>query len=77
MCIRDRHAGDDVFEYRAFDDVLHKLAQRFGKWRIGLPYIGMGLAGGDAQRILPMIEEFANNVTAQGGSVTLVEFSLT
>jgi hypothetical protein len=34
----------------------------------------MGLAGGDKKRILAMIEDFAKKVSAQGGSVTLVEF---
>jgi hypothetical protein len=67
--------SQDVFEYHAFDRVLSKISQRFGKWRIGLPLIGMGLAGGDPDRILPMIEAFAQRQTVQGGSVTLVEFS--
>jgi O-acetyl-ADP-ribose deacetylase (regulator of RNase III) len=69
------HNGQDVFEYLAFDRVLSKISQRFSKWRIGLPLIGMGLAGGDPDRILPMIEAFAQRQTVQGGSVTLVEFS--
>lgn len=66
--------GKDVFEYTAFERVLDKIAYRFGKWRIGLPMIGMGLAGGDPERILPMIENFANTVERKGGSVTLVEW---
>ena len=67
--------GQDVFEYNAFQRVLDKIAVRFGKWRIGLPLIGMGLAGGDPERILPMIEDFAQKIARQGGSVTLVEWS--
>jgi O-acetyl-ADP-ribose deacetylase (regulator of RNase III) len=67
--------GEDVFEYTAFQRVLEKIQYRFGKWRIGLPMIGMGLAGGDAERIVPMIEQFAQRVANQGGSVTLVEYS--
>jgi O-acetyl-ADP-ribose deacetylase (regulator of RNase III) len=67
--------SQDVFEYHAFDRVLSKISQRFGKWRIGLPLIGMGLAAGDPDKILPMIEAFAQRVSTQGGSVTLVEFS--
>lgn len=67
--------GEDVFEYLAFERVLNKISQRFGKWRIGLPLIGMGLAGGDPERIVPMIEQFAQRMERQGGSVTLVEFS--
>ena len=66
--------GQDVFEYLAFQRVLDKISLRFGKWRIGLPLIGMGLAGGDPERILPMIEDFAQKVARQGGSVTIVEW---
>lgn len=66
--------GQDVFEYIAFERVLNKISQRFGKWRIGLPLIGMGLAGGDPARIIPVIEDFASRVARQGGSVTLVEW---
>jgi O-acetyl-ADP-ribose deacetylase (regulator of RNase III) len=67
--------GLDVFEYTAFERVLDKIAHRFGKWRIGLPLIGMGLAGGDEGRIVPMIERFAERVERQGGSVTMVKWS--
>lgn len=69
------NTGKDVFEYTAFERVLDKIATRFGKWRIGLPMIGMGLAGGDAERIIPIIEAFAERMEKQGGSATLVEFS--
>ena len=67
--------GEDVFEYDSFAVILRKLAHEYGRHRFGLPYIGMGLAGGDKKRILAMIEDFAKKVSAQGGSVTLVEFS--
>lgn len=66
--------GEDVFEYNAFQRILDKLAFRFGKWRIGLPMIGMGLAGGNSNRIMAMLHDFANKVEKQGGSVTLVEY---
>ena len=66
--------GDDVFEYRAFDTVLNSISERFGKYKIGMPMIGMGLAGGDPARILPMIENFAQRVEQQGGTVSLVEY---
>ena len=66
--------GEDVFEYAAFELILRKLAHQYGKQRYGLPYIGMGLAGGDKKRILAMIENFAKVVSAKGGTVTLVEF---
>jgi O-acetyl-ADP-ribose deacetylase (regulator of RNase III) len=71
---RTASTGEDAFEYIAFERVLDKISYRFGKWRIGLPLIGMGLAGGDAERILPMIERFAERVERLGGSVTLVEW---
>lgn len=65
---------NDVFEYTAFQLILQKLLAQYGKRRIGLPYIGMGLAGGNKDIIIPMIEQFAERVAAKGGSVTLVEF---
>lgn len=65
---------NDVFDYHAFERVLSKIARRFGKWRIGVPMIGMGLAGGDPERIIPMLETFSDLVESQGGSVTLVEY---
>jgi O-acetyl-ADP-ribose deacetylase (regulator of RNase III) len=73
----DMSTGEDVFEYQAFDLIIQKLIHLHGEKRIGLPYIGMGLAGGDKETILDMIEEFAFDVSQKGGSVTLVEFSLT
>ena len=66
--------GEDVFEYVAFELILQKLIYVYGDKRIGLPYIGMGLAGGDKETILSMIEAFAYGVAQKGGSVTLVEF---
>lgn len=66
--------GEDVFEYVAFELILLKLLHAYGDKRIGFPYIGMGLAGGDKVAIMEMIEAFAYAVTAKGGSVTLVEF---
>lgn len=67
--------GDDVFEYTAFQLILEKLVHEFGDKRVGLPYIGMGLAGGDKKRIMAMIENFAQEISAKGGTVTLVEFN--
>jgi O-acetyl-ADP-ribose deacetylase (regulator of RNase III) len=67
--------GEDVFEYTAFQLILQKLVHVYGQFRIGLPYIGMGLAGGDKDIIIPMIEQFAEDVAKRGGSVTLVEFA--
>jgi O-acetyl-ADP-ribose deacetylase (regulator of RNase III) len=69
--------SNDLFEYSAFELILKKLAHKFGTANYGFPYIGMGLAGGDKTRIMAMLENFAEKISAQGGSVTLVEFSLT
>jgi O-acetyl-ADP-ribose deacetylase (regulator of RNase III) len=66
--------GRDVFEYNAFALILQKLEHAYGQQRIGLPYIGMGLAGGKKDIIMQMIEYFASSVQNKGGSVTLVEF---
>lgn len=66
--------GEDVFEYTAFKLILQKLLHTYGRKRIGFPFIGMGLAGGDKTCIMAMLEEFADDVRGAGGSVTLVEF---
>lgn len=66
--------GKNHFQVSAFRDILCKLAHKWPKARFGFPYIGMGLAGGDAEAILKLIDEFAEVVNSTGGSVTLVEF---
>lgn len=66
--------GEDVFEYNAFALILQKLAHEYPNKRFGFPFIGMGLAGGDKERIIPMLKEFANKIDATGGRVTMVEF---
>lgn len=66
--------GIDHFEYESFFVILKKLIT-LGGVRFGFPYIGMGLAGGDAKRITSMIEGFEMAIDLQGGSVTLVEFA--
>jgi O-acetyl-ADP-ribose deacetylase (regulator of RNase III) len=69
--------GEDVFEYAAFELILRKLAHEYGgSYRYGLPYIGMGLAGGDKRRIMAMIENFAHEISAKGGTVTLVDTTM-
>lgn len=67
--------GADVFEYVAFALILQKLAHKYPKSRFGLPYIGMGLAGGDKATIMKIIEEFADTVHNTGGSVTIVQYA--
>lgn len=66
--------GVDHFEYESFAKILNKLSLYHDDKKFGFPYIGMGLAGGDKDRIIAMLEDFAEKVTAKGGSVTLVEF---
>jgi O-acetyl-ADP-ribose deacetylase (regulator of RNase III) len=61
----------DHFEYEAFEKILRTLAKYHPNNRYGLPYIGMGLAGGNKERILTMLEDFSNQIT---GTVTLVEY---
>jgi O-acetyl-ADP-ribose deacetylase (regulator of RNase III) len=66
--------GIDHFEYESFQLILEKLTTQYAGKNFGFPYIGMGLAGGDKDRIIAMLEDFAEKVSAQGGTVTLVEF---
>lgn len=66
--------GEDVFEYIAFELILQKILRLYGNYNIGFPYIGMGLAKGNKEVIIEMLENFAEKVTTKGGSVTLVEF---
>lgn len=66
--------GEDVFEYVAFQLILQKIVHHYGDKKIGFPYIGMGLARGNKEVILAMLENFAKEISAKGGSVTLVEF---
>ena len=67
--------GEDVFEYIAFQLILDKLAHMYPGGDFGFPYIGMGLAMGNKDLIIIMLEDFANRVTSTGGTVTLVEFA--
>ena len=71
----DMSTGDDVFEYVAFQLILQKLAYFFPISNFGFPYIGMGLAMGNKDLIIQMLEDFADQVTSTGGTVTLVEFA--
>lgn len=60
----------DLFEYEGFQRVLDDFAsspQEGARW--GFPLIGCGLAGGDKERILKMIEN-----TLAGMDVTVVEY---
>lgn len=61
----------DLFEYGGFAKILDKLAIQFKGKRIGFPLIGCGLAGGNKERIMSMIEEKLD----AHADVTIVEFT--
>lgn len=65
----------DLFEYAAFELILQKLAHELPGANFGFPYIGMGLAGGNQQRIIGLLEWFSDLIEKTGGTVTLVEFT--
>lgn len=67
-------SGEDVFEYDAFQRVLDNLRNFSTTIRYGFPLIGCGLAGGDKQRIIDMIDGFDIILQLDGGSATIVEF---
>lgn len=71
---RKGDANTDLFEYAAFSTILRKVAHSYKDSKIGIPYIGMGLAGGNKDTIMTQLHKFARDVTSTGGSVTLVEY---
>lgn len=72
---RKGHEQRDRFEYHAFALILQKLLYAYPTCDFGFPYIGMGLAGGNEQRIIGLLEWFAGEVGKMGGSATLVEYA--
>lgn len=68
--------GIDHFEYSAFNNILNSLAVEY-KWHYsyGFPYIGMGLAGGDPEIIIPMLEMFAEEMINYSTNVYLVKYA--
>ena len=72
---KDGKVYNDVFEYDSFTLILQKLAHFYPTSKFGFPLIGCGLAGGDKDRIVGMLEAFARLMDETGGSVTLVEFT--
>jgi len=70
-----RYGVDRVnFDVDALKGVLSLVLKKFHDAKLGVPYIGMGLARGDPDVIIPMLEEFAIKMTSSGGEVTLVRF---
>lgn len=64
----------DHFEYDSFKLILRKLAAVYPGKRFGFPYIGMGLAGGDYDTIMGLLELFAWQIGQTNGTATLVEY---
>lgn len=70
----NRGTNEDLFEYASFGLILRKLELCYRDIpgaRFGLPMIGMGLAGGNPDRILKIIEDWANRIP---NPVTLVTY---
>lgn len=70
----NRGTNNDLFEYSAFSLILRKLEFCYRDVpgaRFGLPMIGMGLAGGNPDRILKIIEDWADRIP---NPVTLVTY---
>lgn len=66
----DMSSGEDVFEYEGFQKILNQLKElrEHGLETFGFPLIGCGLAGGNKDRIMKMIED------TLGDRATIVEF---
>jgi O-acetyl-ADP-ribose deacetylase (regulator of RNase III) len=65
----DYHPPGPNVDYDAIRAAMREVKRQFGGKRIGYPKIGAGLAGGDWQRIAPIIDE-----ELAGEDHTLVEF---
>ena len=61
----------DLFEYGAFEKILYNLIEEFPTSSFGFPLIGCGLAGGDKNNILNMIDDFSKMIENE---VTVVEW---
>lgn len=47
----------DLFEYEEFQKILDILKENYSDKRIGMPLIGCGLAGGNKEKIMQMIQD--------------------
>lgn len=66
--------GIDHFHYVSFELILEKLEHlAIDGIRFGFPAIGMGLAGGNPEKIMKLLNSFALRATEKGATVTLVE----
>jgi O-acetyl-ADP-ribose deacetylase (regulator of RNase III) len=60
----------DVFAYEGFEKILKDIGNKYPTWKFGLPLIGCGLAGGNKERILKIIEDTIGHL-----DVTIVEWN--
>ena len=63
---------DDVFEYEGFEKILKNIFKTISYYKIGMPLIGCGLANGNRERILDIIEKTIGSM-----DVTIVEYQPT
>lgn len=66
--------GSGSFYNSALEIALRKIMLAYPGERIGVPYIGCGIAGGNQEEIVDIFEKFAIEVECRGGTLTLVEF---
>ena len=59
----------DVFSYDGFEKILKDIAKTYPYYKNGLPLIGCGLAGGNKERILKIIEDTIGHM-----DITIVEW---
>jgi len=64
----------DIFYYTALIDILQDLATKYPSSKFGLPKIGCGLAGGDEDLVMEIIQSFDDLISKSGGEVTVVEY---
>ena len=63
----------DLFEYEAFMLILQKMHNMFGpNTRYGFPLIGCGLARGNKEVVMSILENFSDAIAKDGCTVTLV-----
>lgn len=55
------YEGEDVFEYAAYETAINSIARIPTPFKLGLPKLGAGLAGGDWGRIRAITEEAFEN----------------
>lgn len=64
------YGGEHPLEYRALEECLETLAIQYADKRVGIPWIGCGLAGGDVGKVREML----GIVLAPHVDLTVVEY---